>query len=53
LIEYLERENVQTGQYVEVYCDMAKASWLQMDRKIRNPYYGKEMLECGEIRRAR
>ncbi|MFA5193223.1 MAG: efflux RND transporter periplasmic adaptor subunit [Verrucomicrobiia bacterium] len=53
LIEYLERENVQTGQYVEVYCDMAKASWLQMDRKNRNPYYGKEMIECGEIRRAR
>ena len=53
LIQHLDRENVQTGRYFEVYCDMAKASWLQAGRTLRNPYYGKEMLECGEIKRAR
>jgi hypothetical protein len=32
-----------------VYCPMAKASWLQKDDNIRNPYHGHEMLRCGEI----
>jgi RND family efflux transporter MFP subunit len=53
LIQHLEQKHVQTGQYFEAYCDMAKAGWLQAGRDLRNPYYGKEMLECGEIRRAR
>ena len=33
-----------------VYCPMAKRYWLQKDEKIRNPYYGSSMLECGEFR---
>jgi membrane fusion protein, copper/silver efflux system len=32
------------------YCSMAKASWLQKEEKIRNPYYGPSMLSCGEFR---
>lgn len=32
-----------------VFCSMAKGSWLQTDKKIRNPYYGKKMLTCGQI----
>jgi len=32
-----------------VFCSMAKASWLQRGKKIRNPYYGAKMLRCGEI----
>ena len=36
------------GVYV-VYCLMAKSSWLQKDKTIRNPYHGQEMLTCGEI----
>ena len=36
-----------------VFCSMAKASWLQTDKKIRNPYYGKKMLTCGLYRRRR
>lgn len=32
-----------------VSCSMAKASWLQKTGEIRNPYYGKSMLTCGEI----
>jgi Cu(I)/Ag(I) efflux system membrane fusion protein len=39
--------------YVEVYCPMAferGASWLQMGSEIFNPYYGAEMLNCGEIK---
>ncbi len=31
------------------YCPMKEAYWLQKTTKIENPYYGKEMLECGVI----
>ena len=31
-----------------VSCSMAKARWIQKKGKIRNPYYGKSMLTCGE-----
>jgi hypothetical protein len=31
------------------FCPMANHSWLQKDAKIQNPYYGSEMLECGEF----
>jgi hypothetical protein len=33
------------------YCPMAKRSWLQTGDKIRNPYYGSTMLECGEFKK--
>lgn len=29
-------------------CPMAKAKWVQKNTSLRNPYYGKSMLECGE-----
>lgn len=29
------------------FCPMKNLAWLQSDPKISNPYYGKEMLECG------
>ena len=32
-----------------VFCSMAKGSWLQNEKKIANPYYGKKMLRCGEV----
>jgi hypothetical protein len=28
-------------------CPMAGAKWIQKEGKIRNPYYGESMLECG------
>ena len=51
LISFLERRHVGTG-YLVVYCDMAKASWLQKETTVRNPYYGKSMLKCGEVKKA-
>jgi len=37
------------------YCPMAfegrRADWLQDDKKLLNPYFGAEMLECGEFER--
>jgi hypothetical protein len=29
---------------------MADATWLQADKKIQNPYLGKAMPDCGEIK---
>jgi hypothetical protein len=35
--------------YTLFYCPMAKGYWLQTDvKKLRNPYFGSEMLECGK-----
>lgn len=48
LIDYLAANKI-TGQFVQVYCPMAKASWLQADTQVKNPYMGKKMLGCGEI----
>jgi hypothetical protein len=33
------------------YCPMIDRSWVQKDDKIRNPYYGASMLECGEFKK--
>jgi hypothetical protein len=39
------------GQFVFT-CPMAKADWLQTDSKqVSNPYMGKKMLTCGEIKK--
>ena len=37
-----------SGIYV-VTCSMAKASWLQREREVANPYYGSQMLRCGDV----
>ncbi|MCU0426281.1 MAG: efflux RND transporter periplasmic adaptor subunit [Candidatus Kapabacteria bacterium] len=43
-----------TKKIYRAYCPMAfgdrGAYWLTSDRTIRNPYFGEEMLQCGEIR---
>lgn len=49
LIEYLKAQNALTGKYREAYCPMAKASWIQTEAEIINPYMGKAMLHCGEF----
>lgn len=37
-----------TGEVKVAYCSMADKSWLQKGETIQNPYFGSEMLECGE-----
>lgn len=32
------------------YCPMKKAYWLSQSEKITNPYFGKDMDECGEVK---
>ncbi|MES1224985.1 MAG: DUF3347 domain-containing protein, partial [Bacteroidota bacterium] len=31
------------------YCPMQKASWISNEEAIKNPYYGKQMLTCGNV----
>ena len=43
------------GQHLyKTYCPMAfdgkGAAWISEIKEIRNPYYGDEMLECGEVK---
>ena len=40
----------QSGYYI-VTCPMLKKDWVQTSEKIANPYYGKEMATCGEIKK--
>ncbi len=35
----------------EIYCPMAKATWLSNHSEVRNPYFGSKMLNCGKITR--
>ncbi len=51
LIQYLAEHKVQSGLYHEAYCPMARASWLQDEKSITNPYFGQSMLSCGELKR--
>ena len=39
----------ETDAYLQ-YCPMKKASWLSKNKEIRNPYFGKKMLDCGSVK---
>ncbi|MBL7665182.1 MAG: DUF3347 domain-containing protein [Bacteriovoracaceae bacterium] len=38
----------EIGKLQKATCPMAKAKWIQKPGELRNPYYGKAMLDCGE-----
>ncbi len=50
LVQHVKAGKVPAGTLFEVYCPMAKASWLQADKTVRNPYFGRAMLDCGVVR---
>ena len=50
LVKYLADNKAGQGTYHEAYCPMAKANWLQTGKAIKNPYMGKAMLTCGELK---
>ena len=50
LVKYLADSKAGIGTYHEAYCPMAKANWLQTGKAIKNPYMGKAMLNCGELK---
>lgn len=48
LIQY-QKAQITAATYYVAYCPMAKASWLQTDKTIMNPYMGTQMIHCGQI----
>lgn len=39
------------GEVKLAYCPMVKKSWLQKGDQIQNPYFGKAMSTCGELKK--
>lgn len=50
LVKFLGDNQAGKGMYHEAYCPMVKASWLQKEAEVRNPYMGKAMLTCGTLK---
>src|SRR5260370_40785413 len=50
LVKYLADNKAGVGTYHEAYCPMVKADWVQAGKAIKNPYMGKQMLSCGELK---
>jgi len=51
VIAAAQAEGMQDLGVKQAFCPMVKRPWLQKDGKIRNPYYGNAMLECGEFKK--
>lgn len=54
LIALFKQAEVNSGTMFVQYCPMANEGnggyWLASEEEIRNPYYGDEMLNCGEVK---
>jgi Cu(I)/Ag(I) efflux system membrane fusion protein len=48
LVAYAEATKTAGEGVHAMFCPMANKQWLQKDEKVRNPYFGKAMLTCGE-----
>lgn len=53
LIRHARPDKTRWPKLYVMYCDMAKNGWIQETPRIANPYYGSEMLECGEVKEVR
>ncbi|RPD43506.1 DUF3347 domain-containing protein [Paracnuella aquatica] len=54
MIAMVKQSGLSSGELYLEYCPMALndkgASWLSSEKKIENPYFGDEMLTCGEVK---
>lgn len=54
LFKALSTATITLAQHAKGYfiltCPMAQAEWVQSTREVANPYLGKEMLACGEVK---
>lgn len=50
----LSTETIALAKHIKGYfiltCPMAQADWVQSTRAVANPYLGKDMLTCGEVK---
>jgi hypothetical protein len=44
---YIKNGDKKMKGLIKASCPMAEAKWIQKEGSLRNPYYGKSMLECG------
>jgi membrane fusion protein, copper/silver efflux system len=49
MIAFLQAAGAKRNPPYQFYCSMVKKNWMQPDKATRNPYYGSEMLTCGEL----
>jgi protein SCO1 len=50
LMRQAKESGAPLGDEVKVaYCPMVQKYWLQKGEKIRNPFYGQSMLDCGRL----
>ncbi|MGI9114982.1 MAG: hypothetical protein DLM52_01340 [Chthoniobacterales bacterium] len=47
--EAIKAASGQPGYYV-MHCPMLKKDWVQTSKQVSNPYGGKDMVTCGEIK---
>lgn len=54
LIDMFQHAEIASGSMFVQFCPMANDGdggyWLASETEIRNPYYGDEMLNCGEVK---
>ncbi len=54
IIAMLKNTEMTSGQMYVQYCPMANDGdggyWLSSEKEIKNPYYGDEMMNCGEVK---
>jgi hypothetical protein len=50
----MKHTKIDSGSIFVQYCPMANDGdggyWMASSNEIRNPYYGDEMLNCGEVK---
>jgi hypothetical protein len=46
----IKKTGLKSGKIYKQYCPMADAYWLASEKEIKNPYYGEDMLNCGEVK---
>ncbi|MFC3563305.1 DUF3347 domain-containing protein [Pedobacter jamesrossensis] len=53
LIAFIKSGEIEKGTIYVQHCPMANkgdgGDWLSIEKEIKNPYYGNEMLECGRV----
>jgi hypothetical protein len=52
VVAYSEKTKAAGDGVHTMFCPMANKQWMQKGEKIRNPYYGKSMLTCGEKKKS-
>lgn len=53
MITLIKKEGLANGELYIAHCPMAfndkGASWISESKEIRNPYFGKKMMNCGQV----